>query len=263
MLSANVQSFVFLDNNFILASTWTPTALLVYELKQTAADDTTHLLRFLFGTRFENTDYSYDASILLTSNASLGYLPNTGKVPFHIASDERMIAMYSHSLDPNHWFDVTSLIPATALLRQIESIPDVPVKEGLDVEWEECGLQLLEYVPEMALHTIWNDLWQYFVGMRYLRPAAAILESKTNIIIRDLSPRRWLRASKEEHDENNALEEAINKDDAVARYFNRVTCKPQQSILKCVPLPEDMKGVEIRMFLISEDGIVIFVEVRD
>ena len=57
--------------------------------------------------------------------------------------------------------------------------------------------------------------------------------------------------------------EAINKDDAVARYFNRVTCKPQQSILKCVPLPEDMKGMEIRMFLISEDGIVIFVEVRD
>ena len=250
-----MQSFVFLNDNFILASTSAPPAVLVYSPKQRASDDATHLLRFLLGTSFQGPDYSND-DILLASNTSPGYLPNSGEVPFHIAGNERMIALYSQHFD--EW-SAMFLIPAKGLLREIESLP---VKEGLDVEWEACGLHsLLEYVPEAPRHSYWINQWPYSVfGMRYLLPRVARIGGKRNVIIRDFCPRRYLRASKEEREESDALEEAI---EYLKPNHYRVPGGPHpHSILKCVPLPESI-GLDILIILISEDGILIVEKVRD
>ena len=88
--------FVFLDDNLILASTSAPPALLVYSLEQRHDDTTqynTHILRFLFGPSFQ---YPLGFSkILIKSDPSPGCLPSTGQVPFQVAGDERMIALYS------------------------------------------------------------------------------------------------------------------------------------------------------------------------
>jgi hypothetical protein len=251
VLSANVHSFVFLGNNYILASTWAPPALLVYNPKQRAAEDTTHL-RFLLGARFQSSRHPFTA-ILLAPDASPGWLPSTGEVPFQIAGDERRIAMYSEHFDNRDC--VSFLIPTKALLRQIESLQ---ITEGLDVEWEAYGQQLLEPLPE---HPTWMNLWSYFMfGMRYILPQVEYFGGKHNIVIRDLSPRRFLRASKEEREESQALEKAIK---FAKSPYHRVASEPNQhSILTCVPLPESISPW-IRMLLITEDGIVIVEEVHD
>ena len=249
---------MFLDDNLILASSSAPPALLVYHLKQTAADDTTHLLRFLLETRFQSSDSSNpNSTILLASNSSRGCLPSrTGEeVPFHIAGDEWMIAMYSQHFD--NWSGMF-LIPAKGLLRQIESLP---VKEGLDVEWETCGLQLLEHIPEDPRHAYWINQWPYFAfGMRYLLPRVVSFGGKRNVIIRDFCPRRRLRASQEEREESDTLEEAIKR---LKITHHQVPDKPYpRSILKCVPLPENT-NLDIMLLFLSEDGILIVEKVRD
>ena len=256
-----MQSFLFLDDKFILASTCAPPALLVYKLKQTAADDTTHLLHFLLGIVFRSFDTpNPNGTVLLASNPSPGCLPSTGdEVPFQIAGrDERMITMYS-----SHWDDWkgTFLIPARHLLRQFESLPG---KRDLGVEWRTYGLRLhLESVPEAPAHTNWIKQWRYFVfGMRYLLPRVTCIGGKRHVIIRDYCPRRYLRASKEKREESNALEEAIK----LPHFNERVSTKPKpypytQSILQCVPLPEYIRS-EILVSLISEDGILVVEKVR-
>jgi hypothetical protein len=252
VLSTDLKSFVFLNDNFILGSSCqhSKPALLVYKLKQRPADDTTetstHLLRFLLGTHLkgpQGTSY-----ILLASDPSPGWLPNA--VPFHIAGDERTIAMYSQIFDG--WGGAMYLIPAKTLLGQTESLLSV---EGLDVEWETHGPQLVEYVPE---HKRWDEPWPHVVfGMRYVLPRVVSLEGKPKILIRDLSPRRCLRASKEEREESDALYEAT------AWPSNR-TGKPRpRSILTCVPLPENIEPNWNTRLLISEDGIVVVENVRE
>ena len=179
-----MQSFTFLGDNFILRSTSAPPALSVYSLEQRPADDSdttqtsAHLLRFLFGSRFQGPQGT--ATILLTSDPSPGWLPSAGQVPFQIAGDERMIAIYSEFFG-NRRREIF-LIPTKILLRRIESLP---VEEGFDVEWELYEPQLIEHVPEQSR---WDDLWPYSVfGMRFIRPTVTYLDEKPMVIIRDLS----------------------------------------------------------------------------
>jgi hypothetical protein len=108
----------------------------------------THILRFLFGTRFQ--DPGGFSNILLASDPSPGWLSTAGQVPFQIARDERMIALYSQFFD--NWEDETFMIPTKTLLGQIEKIP---IKEGLDVEWESYSSQLIEHDPDYR----WDYQW--------------------------------------------------------------------------------------------------------
>ncbi|KAN0136222.1 hypothetical protein V8E53_006082 [Lactarius tabidus] len=94
VLSANLRSFTFLGDSFILASTRKPPALLVYSLQQRPVGSTTHsdtyLLRFLFG----NPDVG---DIILASDSSPGWLPSAGlPVPFQSAGDVRIITMNNY-----------------------------------------------------------------------------------------------------------------------------------------------------------------------
>jgi hypothetical protein len=247
VLSTNLQSFAFLGDNFILGSTSVPAALLLYNLEQRPEDmthDNTHLLRFLFGTHFQ--DPGGVSKILLASAPSPGWLPNAGQVPFQIAGDERMIALYSQFFD--NWEDETFMIPMKTLLEQIEKLP---IKEGLDVEWESYCPQLIEHVPD---YTWEHGLLCSMFGMRYILPHLVLVDDKPMIVIRDVSPRRCLRASKEERKQSTTLYKAITSGPRRKPY--------PRSILKCVPLPESIVPYWNMILLISEDGIVIIDDVR-
>jgi hypothetical protein len=259
VLGTNLKSFVFLNDNFILGSSCrriAPPTLPVYRLEQRPADDTTpvtstHFLRFLLGPRFMGP--RRDSYVLLVSDPSPGWLPNA--VPFHTAGDERMIAMYSNFLDD--WWGTTCLISAKALLRQIESYDYLPLEEELDVEWEVHGPQLIELFPEDKEWDV--ESWPYSVfGMRYILPCAdGLQDGISKVLIRDLSPRRCLRASKEEREESDALYE-------VTSWPSSSTCKPDpRSILMRVPLAGNINLNGDTRFLISEDGIVVVETVRE
>ncbi|KAH9064345.1 hypothetical protein EDB87DRAFT_1785862 [Lactarius vividus] len=246
VLSANIRSFVFLGDNFILGSTLEPPALLVYTLERRPADGTTyaktHLLRFLFGRRFRAT-----RELLLTSDPSPGWLPSAGlQVPFQIAGDERIIAMnlQLYYIWEGLFECKTVLIPTKTLLGQIENCL---IKDRYDVDWESCGPQIMEHLPE---HGIW-DVWTCFVfGMRYIQPRVDHLRGNLMMIVRDIHPRRCLRASEEEREQSNALYQSA-----------RMTWSPDESyprsILKCAPLPESIQDPRNVKLMISEDGIVV------
>ena len=251
VLSANLRSFAFLGDAYVLGSTLQPPALLVYSLKPRNADDTTpanaHFLRFFFETA------SQDASdILLASDPSPGWPSNANKlqVPFQIAGDERMIAMNLQFFDDrNDYLCETSLIPTKPLLRYIESLP---YKEGgHDVNWGYYGPLFTESVPG---HSRW-DIWTCFVfGMRYIVPRIIYIRGKPMMIIRDFCAKRYLRASKEEHKKSNALYKALTAGPRRKPYLH--------SILKSVPLPESIEVLHNVKLMISEDGIVVLEEVR-
>lgn len=140
----------------------------------------------------------------------------------------------------------TFLIPMKTLLAQIESFP---TKEGNDVD---CDLdqQFIEDAPE---HGRWG-VWTCFVfGMRYILPKVVDINDKPMMIIRDLSPRRYLRASEEEREKSKALYQAIT-------WYSH---EPRsRSIFKCVPLPENIQDPQDVDLMLSEDGIVVREEVR-
>jgi hypothetical protein len=193
--------------------------------------------------------------VLLASDPSSGWLPNA--VPFHTAGDERMIAMYSNFL--NDWRGgATYLISSKALLRQIESY-DLPLEEELDVLWNVRGPQLIELFPEYKGWDV-ESSWPYSVfGMRYILPCVAGLQDGgiSKVLIRDLSPRRCLRASKEEREESDALY-------GVTPWPSSRTCRPNpRSTLTRVPLPGNINLNGDTRFLISEDGIVVVETVRE
>lgn len=226
-----------------------PPSLLVYSLEQSPADGTaqanTHLLRFLLGTPTQDT-----TDILLASDPSPGRSPSSRpQVPFLIAGDERMIAMNVQFFDNQDvHMSETSLIPTKTLLEFIESCP---IKEGHDVDWESYGRLLGERVPN---HGYW-DIWTCFVfGMRYIVPRVVYLNFKPMVIIRDLSPRRCLRASEGERKESNALDQVMTGDRRRKSY--------PRSILKCVPLPESIENPLTVNLIIGEDGIVALEKVR-
>jgi hypothetical protein len=246
VLSANLRSFAFLGDGYVLGSTLQPPALLVYSLKDTTQANT-HFLRFFFGTAFQDA-----SDILLASDPSPGWPSNASRlqVPFQIAGDERMIAMNLQFFDErNDYLCETSLIPTKPLLRYIESLP---TKEGgHDVNWGYYGPLLSERVPG---HTRW-DIWTCFVfGMRYIVPRIIYLRGKPMMIIRDFCAKRYRRASKEEHKESNALYKALTAGPRRKPYLH--------SILKSVPLPESIEVLQNVKLMISEDGIVVLEEVR-
>ena len=244
---------MFLNNDFILGSSWEPPALLVYRLEKRPCHDTTrtstHFLRFLLGTLFQA---SHGTSVIqIASDPSPGSLPSAGRVPFHIAGEERMITMHSQFFGV--WGGWTFLIPVKALLKQIESLP---TEDGPDVQWGPYyPWQHVEYVPE---HIRWVSTLPYFViGMRHVVHDVLNLDGKPSIIIRDLSPRRCLRASEEERKKSEALYEAIPV--TTTHRTGPIIPRP---ILKCVPLPEDIVPHSSLKFLMSEDGILIVKDVR-
>ena len=102
--------------------------------------------------------------------------------------------------------------------------------------------------------------------MRHVLPEVLNLDGKLSIIIRDLSPRRCLRASEEERKKSEALYEAIRVITTRDPTLTRRTGTPKpipRSILKSVPLPEDIVPHWSLRFLMSEDGIVILENVRE
>ena len=251
MLSAHLRSFAFLGDKFILASTLDPPALLVYSLEQRPADgtiqDNTHLLRFLFETPFKD---ARAVDILLTSDPSPGWSPSVGlQVPFHITDDERLIAMnLQFSDDRRTYLCETSLIHTKTLLRYIHKLL---IEEEHDVDWDLYGPLLSQTAPR---HGRW-DVWTCFVfGMRYILPRVFFLRGTPMVIIRDLCPRRYLRASKEELEDSNMLYEALVED---------TTHEPHpRSIFKSVPLPRGIRDPQTVHIMISEDGIVVREPVR-
>ena len=253
MLSTRLRSFAFLGDRFLLASTLEPPALLVYSLEQglelagDTTQDNTHLLRFLFGTHLKGTLF---VDILLTSDPSPGWSPSAGlQVPFHIADDERIIAMNLLFSDNRRVGQCeTSLIHTKTLLKHIGSLI---IEQEHDVGWDLYGPLLSEIAPG---HGRW-DTWICFVfGMRYILPRVVFLEGKPMVIIRDLCPRRCLRASKAELEKSNRLYKALWGD---TRY------KPYpRSIFKSVPLPASIRDPKTVTLMISEDGIVVREPVR-
>ena len=251
MLSAHLRSFAFLGDKFILASTLEPPALLVYGLEQRPADgtmqDNTHLLRFLFETPFKD---NLALDILLTSDPSPGWSPSAGlQVPFHIADDKRIIAMNVQFLKNRRVFKCeTSLIPTKTLLERINSLL---IEGEHDVSWDLYGPLLSQIAPR---HGRW-DVWICFVfGMRYILPRVFVFEGKPIVIIRDLCPRRYLRAGKKELEDSNILYEAL---------MGEPTHESNpRSILKSVPLPEGIGDPHNVHIMISEDGIVVREPVR-
>ncbi|KAH8982610.1 hypothetical protein EDB92DRAFT_1893833 [Lactarius akahatsu] len=246
VISTSMRSFAFLGDNFILASTATPPALLVYGLEQRPAHDATHastyLLHFLIGALIHET-----LDILLTSDPSPGWLPSAGlQVPFQIAGDEQMIAMNLQRVDNwGHLEGETILIPTKTLLGQIESLL---IKERHDVVWGSYGSHFLERVP---LHGGW-DVWTCFVfGMRHIIPRVIRLHGKPVMVVRDLSPTRFLKASEEEREESNALHQAMTRGSRMSY---------PRSILKCAPLPESIRNPQDVNLMISEDAIVVLDE---
>ena len=69
--------------------------------------------------------------------------------------------------------------------------------------------------------------------------------------VRDLCPRRCRRASEEEHEESNALHQAMKSKEPYPR-----------SIVKCIALPRSIGVSSDVNLMISEDGVVVFEEVR-
>ena len=251
MLSTRIQSFAFLGDKFILASTLEPPALLVYSLEQRIAssttEDDTHLLRFFLRAPFED---ARAVDILLASDPSPGWSPSAGlQVPFHVVDDERIIAMNLQFSDNRRVFKCeTSLIPTKPLLERISSLL---IEEDHDVDWDLYGPLLSQIAPG---HGRW-DTWTCFVfGMRYILPRVAFLDGKPMVIIRDLCPRRYLRASKEELEETNMLYKTFM---GGTNHETRT-----RSILKSVPLPESIGGLRDVKLMISEDGIVVREPVR-
>jgi hypothetical protein len=224
----------------------------VYSVEQGPADgttqDNTHLLRFLFESPFEG---ARAVDVLLTSDPSPGWSPSAGlQVPFHIADDERIIAMNLQFSDNRRvYVSETSLIPTKTLLGFIDNLP---IEEGHDIGWDIYGPLLSERAPG---HGRW-DVWTCFVfGMRYILPRVVFLQGKPMVIIRDLCPRRYLRASKEELKESNMLYKALTGGTSHNSH--------PRSILKSVPLPESIRGPRNVKLMICEDGIVVREQVRN
>ena len=248
MLSANLKSFVFLDDNLILASTSAPPALLVYSLEQRPDNtslDNAHLLRFIFGPSFQ--DPFGNSKILIKSDPSPGCRQSTGQVPFQVAGDERMIALYSEYF--NFGNGRMFLIPMKSFSGQIKSLM---VKEVLDVDWEVHGPEFIDHLP---VYNEWDVSTPFVFGMRYITPRVTLFD-KPMMVIRDLSQRRCLRVSDEERDESDVIYEEMTW----SRF--RETAPHPRGILKRVPFPESIDLHPNAMLFISEDNIVVIKDVR-
>ena len=243
-------SFIFLGNDFVLASTSTSPpldyeqpSLLLYSIGQRLVPSPdapdSHLLRFLFPAGRPTHGHTV---IALTSDPSLSWSTSpTLQVPFEIPHDERTIAFSRLYRGTSH--NETFLMPASTLLRHIgdSKIGD----EGRDIQWESWLPKSV--VPRQGR---WSSYTCFVFGMRHILPKAALRDETRVMIVRDLCPRRYMRASEEEREESTALH----------RVMGSLEPDPR-SIVKCVPLPRSISDSSIVDLMISEDGIVAL-EVR-
>ena len=240
-------SFIFLGDNFVLASASTSPlldhdqpSLLLYSLDQTFVQNmetpNSHLLRFLFPARRPTRGHSI---ISLTSDPSpIWPTASDLRVPFQLSRDERTIAFHLIRGTPR---SETFLMPASALLGHIRD-----TEIGSDIQWESWS-QDTSVVP---LQDRWSVYTCFVFGTRYILPKAAHRDDRRVMIVRDLCPRRYIRASEEEREESNALHKAMGTKEPYPR-----------SIVKSVPLPRSFKDETDIDLMISEDGIVAL-EVR-
>jgi hypothetical protein len=240
-------SFIFLGDNFVLASASTSPpldydqpSLLLYSLDQTLVRNMEtpnfHLLRFLFPTGRPTRGHSI---ISLTSDPSPIW-PTVSDlwVPFQLSRDERTIAFRLFRGTPR---SETFLVPASALLRHIRD-----TEIGRDIRWESWS-PATSVVP---LQGRWSVYTCFVFGMRHILPKTVPRDNRRVMIVRDLCPRRYMRASEEEREESNALHKAMGTKEPYPR-----------SIVKSVPLPRSFKDKSDIDLMISEDGIVAL-EVR-
>jgi hypothetical protein len=245
-----MESFIFLGDNFVLASTSTSPpdydrpSLLLYNLDRdqtlvrSMETHDSHLLRFLFPTGRRTRSH---LPISLTSDPSPSWPAGSDlHVPFQISRDERTIAFRLFREGPR---SETFLMPASALLRYIR---DTDTEMGRDIQWESWS-------PAANIVTFqgrWTVYTCFVFGKRHVSPKTAFRDRRRVIIVRDLCPRRYMRASEEEREESNALHRAMGAKEPYPR-----------SIVKSVPLPGSIKDSSDVDLMISEDGIVAL-EVR-
>ena len=240
-------SFTFVGDNFILASastspplTYDQPSLLLYSIDETIVRNmefpSSHLLRFLFPTRRPTRGHSI---IELTSDPSpIWPTISDLQVPFHLSRDERTIAFRVFRGTPR---TETFLMPTSALLRHIRD-----TETGRDIQWELWS-PATSIVPHQGR---WSVYTCFVFGTRHILPEAAHRDDRRVMIVRDLCPRRYMRASEEEREESNALHQAMGSKEPYPR-----------SIMKSVPLPRSFNDKTDVDLMISEDGIVAL-EVR-
>jgi hypothetical protein len=249
--SFDIGSFRFIGKRFVLASSSTSrslgdkrSALLLYNLDQSVARSMesldAHLLRYLC-PRSPPQGRPY---ISLTSDPSPGWSSSPSlQVPFQIPSDERAIAFNLRHFRRRISYMQTFLIPASTLLRHVT---DSTVEDGgRDIEWESWGPSFIEPIPYQGR---WSVYTCFLFGMRHILPEVVSRDDRLVMIVRDLCPRRYTRASEEGREESNALYQALGCLEPYPR-----------SIVKSVPFPPGINRSSDLMM--SEDGIVIL-EVR-
>jgi len=249
-----MPAFTFLGNDFVLvaAPLIDPSdnmrpAMLLYGLDQRPSgsieNTDSYLLRLLFQTPHPSPG---DTLVNLTSDPSPCWSSSPSlQFPFQVASDERIIAFNICHFYPGGSRSQTFLISAKALLVHVG---DLAVGgEGRDIEWEEWGSSCAEPVRH---HPDW-DTWTCFVfGMRHVMPRATRRDDRHMMIVRDLCPNRFMRASEQERNESEALYQEMGYKGPYPR-----------SIVKCVPLPTSIGESSNVRLMISEDGIIVL-EVR-
>jgi hypothetical protein len=192
----------------------------------------THFLCFLFQPQWS------DSIIRLTSDPSPEWSPSPRlQVPFQTAGDDQIVVLHrQHS--QGSFRGESFLMPASTLL---EHVKDTPIEgEGRDVEWESWGPRCCnERVPDHGRWIVWSC---FVFGMRYVFPRVLPYEHRLVIIVCDLCPRRYKRATEEEREESKVVQQ-------------RIGWGPHsRSIVKLVPLPGSiLSGAHL---MISEDGVV-------
>jgi len=252
----DIVSFTFLGEEFVLvaASAFDPLddmrpALLLYNFRQrppgSVEPPDAYLLRFLFQPPLLA---QVPSAIYLTSDPSPDWSSSSSlQVPFQVPRDERLIAFAfnPHPFQRGDSRSETFLIPARALLEHVGDITTGGEKR--DIEWEEWGLSYAEHVRR---HGQWPMYSCFVFGMRHVLPKAEFCDDRWVMIVRDLCPRRCMRAREEERNESNALHQALGWEDQYPR-----------SIVKRVPLPTSIRKSSDINLMISEDGIIVL-EVR-
>lgn len=212
-------------------------SLLLYSLDQAIAHNMempgSHLLRFLFPT----SPTRGHCIISLTSDPSPIWPTGSDvRVPFQLSRDERTIAFRLFRGAPR---SETFLMPSSAFLRHMSHIRDTEIEH--DIRWESWS-PAATVVPLQGRWTVYTC---FVFGKRYILPKAARRDDRRVMIVRDLCPRRYMRASEEEREESNALYKAMGAKEPYPH-----------SIVKSVPLPRSFKDISDTDLMISEDGIV-------
>jgi hypothetical protein len=238
-----MTSFIFLGDNFVLASSSTSSpldydqpSLLLYSLDQTLVRNmeipNSHLLRFLFPTG-RPTRGGHSIVSLTSDPSPIWPTASDLQVPFQLSRDERTIAFRLFHGTPH---SETFLMPASTLLRHIRD-----TEIGHDILWESWS-PATSIVPHQGP---WSVYTCFVFGMRHILPMAAHRDDRRVIVVRDLCPRRYIRASEEEREESNALHQVMGIKEPYPHW-----------IVKSVPLPRSFKDKTDIDLMISEDGIV-------